>query len=238
MKSKHSAATSKVCPTDATSLIEQSLELDYFHPNEEGVTAIPAFYRRGVGNLVVVVGENASGKSFYRRIVQAICMQLKIECIHLSMEGRRKIAYNPIMTLVYGNEERDSTGVNSAHMVMMGIKTCREREIEHVIFWDEPDIGLSDSAAAGVGFAMHEFAKQMPKHTLAAIVVTHNKSLLAQLLDLNPHYLCLGEEVAPPTLKAWIKKPATVRLPDDVCKVGHERWKLIQTILVKKRLVR
>lgn len=217
--------------TDGESLVNECLALDYFTPDNKGVTPIPAYYLPGKDPLILVVGENASGKSFFRRIVRLICRDAKTECISISMEARQTISDNPWLSLVYGDEEHDSTGYNSASMVTTGIRTCQSREAKHVIFWDEPDVGLSENGAAGVGIAIRDFMKDPPKHTVAAIVVTHSKPLVQAFADLDPHYLHLGGGKVPQTLNDWLKTPVVARHPDDILKAGRKRFKLIQAIL-------
>lgn len=181
--------------------------------------------------MILVLGENAAGKSFFRRVVQGVCSKSKTECITFSMEARRKISYMPWLTLVYGDEESESTGVNSARMVQTGISTCLSRDNGHVVFWDEPDVGLSDGFAAGVGVALHDFAIKPGKHTKAAIVVTHSRALVEQVAGLNPTYLHLGTNEAPPTLEHWLNRPIKPQPIEELFASTRKRFKLIQTVL-------
>ena len=217
---------------DAQSLISECLTLEYFHPNEDGVVPIQAHWRPGQGNLVVVLGDNASGKSFFRRLIGCICRDVGIEHIHLSMEGRNQ-SFGGLRGLVYGDEEIESTGVNSAHTVGRGIKTCQGRETKHVIFWDEPDLGLSDNSAAGVGVAIREFAIAQPAHTVATIVVTHSRALVQQLAPSAPHYLYLGEDNVPETLEAWLMAPIVPISMDELFAKSKRRYRLILKIIQK-----
>jgi hypothetical protein len=225
--------------TDAHSLIQEALTLDYFKPHPlDGVTPIPAFFEPGRGNLAVIVGENASGKSFMRRIVTQICRETKVECIPISMEGRGG-NYGGMRGFIYGDETWESTGVNSAGTVQMGIKTCKDRTTPHVIFWDEPDLGLSENGAAGVGRAIADYMIRQNPMTLAAVVVTHSKPLVREMnrayADLDPHYLHLGcdsLEDTPKTLYEWLNSgEAVCRSPEDIEEAGARRFKLIQRIL-------
>jgi hypothetical protein len=219
---------------DAEGLINESLTLDYFSPNDDGVTPIPAHWVPGKGKLVVVVGENASGKSFFRRIVSGVCKSTGVECMPISMEGRGGY-YGGLRGMIYGDESWQATGVNSARTVKQGILTCESRDKPHVIFWDEPDLGLSENGCAGIGVAIREALTEPPKHTTAAIVVTHSKPLVRELLPLDPHYLHLGSEDAPKTLFDWLQRPIVPRHPDELLESGHRRFKLIQTILNRVR---
>lgn len=215
-------------------LVRQALTLDYF--NEfRGKVAIPVFSREGTGKLTVVVGENASGKSFLRRVIGAICAQAekKTEYIPISMEGRRNVGMMPWLSMVYGDESWQATGVNSTGTVTTGIRTSQGRTERHVVFWDEPDLGLSDSWAAGMGVKFAEFSRKPPKHLVGCFVVTHNKALVAQLLDTNPHYLHVGTppEKAPQSLQEWFEAPVKPKDLDTLGEQAHKRFKAIQAIL-------
>lgn len=136
---------------NAEALVRDSLEYEYFYPQEDdnGSTPIPVTYLPGSGKLVLAVGGNASGKSFYRRIVQVVCKKTgDLECIHLSMEGRRSSSF---AGFIYGDEECHSTGQNSAYTMITALRTSKGREEPHVIFWDEPDFGLSESWSESMG---------------------------------------------------------------------------------------
>lgn len=216
---------------NANTLLKRVLDLDYFVPNDKGVTPIVHHRIKGQDPLVVVTGDNASGKSFIRRLVSAIARKNSVESIHISMEGRSGADMTGGMrAFVYGSEEWRSTGENSANTVITGIRTCQGREKPHVMFWDEPDLGLSDSWAAGVGVSIRKFAEDAPKHTKAIFVVTHSKPLVAQLIPFDPHFLYLGED-PPKSLTDWLERPVIPRDIEELGKISHKRFLLIQAIL-------
>lgn len=224
---------------DATSLLNEVLDLSYFHPltpEEGGETPIPSYLRPGQGQLVVIVGENASGKSFFRRLVCAVCAQCepRIECINISLEGRGQ-DFGGVRSLIYGCEEYESTGVNSTHTVLTGIHTCQTRETPHVMLWDEPDLGLSESGAAGMGQAIATYTAAPNPLTLATLVVTHSRPLAERLAPLNPHYLYLGDGEPQKSLQDWLARPIVPRDPEDIRAAGHRRFKLIQKVLDRKK---
>lgn len=111
--------------------------------------------------------------------------------------------------------------------------TCQSRKTKHVVFWDEPDLGLSGSWAAGVGQAICKFAKPMPRNTVAAMIVTHSKPLVRELLPAKPVYLHMGVDPseAPPTLKDWLEHHPEPRDIEELSKVSRKRFLLIQHIL-------
>lgn len=210
-------------------------ELLYF---EGDTPAIPYHFVETAGKLAVIVGENAAGKSFVRRLVSEMCRSIHVEAIPLSMEHRAggSFMYGPARALVYGDEHTFATGANSASLVKTGITTCLGRDSSHVIFWDEPDIGLSDNAAAGAGAAIREFVPEATSHTRAIFVATHSRYLVRELLPLNPHYLHLGlGDKAPPTLQDWVDRPVVPMDLDRLQKEGHARFKAILAILEDRK---
>jgi hypothetical protein len=211
----------------AEQLARRVLDTDYF--GETDAAAIPARFVPGEGNLIVVVGPNAGGKSFFRRVASAVCREAKVEMMPISMEGRSREGI--VRGFVYGTEEWEATGVNSIRTVTVGISTCRSRETPHVILWDEPDIRLSEANAASVGKALADFTREPGKHTKASIVVTHRKALVTQLLPLRPHYLHLGAAESPETLQAWVDAEPVIRPLEDILEDSRTRYKKIQTIL-------
>lgn len=217
-------------------LLDAVFARPYFHPEGGLPPAIPYYRVDGQGPLVVMVGDNASGKSFARRIVCSLAQRSEIEAIHISMEKRAKSTYmGAAHAFVYGSEEWQSTGENSASTVTVGIRTCQGRESDHIIFWDEPDLGLSDSWAAGMGVALRNFAQMPPEHTKAACIVTHSKALVSQLVELNPTYVFFGDSEPPESLAAWIAQPVVPRDLEQLKNLSHKRFLRIKTILDRVR---
>ena len=218
----------------AETLLDVVLGFTYFHGRSGREPAIP-FVRgeRGRGRLIVVVGENASGKSFFRRCVSGTCRRAAVECIHISMEGRSGdgSSFGGLRPFVYGDENEQSTGENSVGTVLGGIRTCEGREGPHVMVWDEPDLGLSDSWAAGMGEAIRDFAARPGAHTRAIVLVTHRRALLAPILESPHHYLHLGAVRAPKTLAAWFEQPILSRDISELAGESRKRWRAIEDIL-------
>lgn len=201
----------------------------------EGKVAIPWHWVKGTHPLFLILGENAGGKSFFRRTLQVLAQEARYkEVIHLSMESRAGMNMMGAMKgFVYGDEERNSTGENSAYTVMTAVKTCRGREHDHLLYWDEPDVGMSENSAAGAGVEIAKFMLKRPKHTRGVFVTTHSRPLVEQLLSVKPHYLHLGvpSDKAPPTLRDWLDRPIVPISPEKVMEASHKRFKAIQRIL-------
>jgi len=225
-------------PSTPTWIVKDLLEnWDYF----QGKTpAIPALWVKGRVPLFLVLGENASGKSFFRRLVLLSADRNTSieEVIHISMEGRSGgFMYGPARAMVYGDENTRSTGECAARTVTTAIRTCADRSHPHLMYWDEPDVGMSEGAAAGAGAVIAEFAADLPKDTKGVFITTHSRVLVEQLMAVRPHYIHLGvaPDQAPQTLEEWLKRPIVPVAPEALCDASHKRFLAIQKILDLKR---
>ena len=211
--------------TITKSMIE---ELPYFQADEDCLIA--NLTEGGEHPLVLITGENATGKSFLRRLYYVLFKEYRgIECIHLSQQGRS--TGGVMRAFVYGDESWESTGYISAGTIEGGVRTCNDREKEHAIIWDEPDIGLSDSYAAGVGVEIRKFVENLPKLTFGVVIITHSKHLIKQLLPLKPHHLRLGDNKS---LESFLNERVK---PKDIKKLrdsGIETFRKISAILKRK----
>jgi energy-coupling factor transporter ATP-binding protein EcfA2 len=215
----------------APTLVTQCLEAKYFKGDAAPIKTkfVPS---ASENKLILVLGGNAAGKSFFRRIVRTACHKTKTECMAISMEGRREVAYNPPLLFVYGDESHSSTGSNSASTILTGIRSSQSRleSEKHVIFWDEPDVGLSESWAASGGAEIASFALQPPNPLVAAIVVTHSKPMVRELAKASPHVLLVGEN-APQSLQEWLDEPVVVRPLQELQEAHMRQFRLLQEAL-------
>lgn len=161
-----------------------------------GKNFIDATYTAGESKLVLVTGQNATGKSFVRRIVGACLSEHKIESIALSMEKRAGGVDRIFNTFIWGDEGDNATGSLSSNAIIGAIKTSHSRNKEnkpHVIFWDEPDVGLSDDYAAGAADEIVEFVNAAPEKLKFVVLVTHRRAMLERLALAKPHHVRLGD---------------------------------------------
>ena len=232
---------------DVRPLIEAVLSMALFCPAPEidGRTAIPAIYTPGSSKLVLVLGENASGKSLFRRAASLAVHQGRVssyegraiprgafpmsEFIGLSMQGRS----GQYSSMIYGDESRSSTGENSARAVTMGIQTATNRRLTHALYWDEPDIGMTAGLAAGAGMAIRAFIQTDTPLTQAVFVTTHSEALVRVLMECDPHYIYLGDAEGPRTLEQWLAQQSnpTPILPDEIQGRARARYRDIQLVL-------
>lgn len=210
--------------------------LNLFSPDEDGEGSEAAVTLQISGpkksNLVVIVGENASGKSFLRRVVHEAYQRIERELIAISQEGRRKVSYSPFLVFVYGDEERESTGYNAAGTVLGAFKTSKAREKEHGIFWDEPDTGLSEGWSACMGREIAEFLSEKPEKLAATFLVTHSKPMVRELKAVDPIFVYVGSDRQFDSIDAWLDAPIPkYESLETLRKQGLDRSRKIQKLL-------
>lgn len=233
-------------------VLEDVLETVLFGPSKaiQGRTAIPVIYHpsKTGSNLVLVLGENAAGKSLFRRILhQTVHYGQKgqygdpeiprgpfpvREFLGLSMQGRTSGTMGT--SFVYGVETYHSTGENSAHTIDGAFHTAAGRNHMTNLYFDEPDLGMSAGASAGAGVAIHDFVASKAAPLVQAVFVTsHSPPLVRQLASLDPHYLFLGNKAGPKTLADWFdwqQNPPPVSVKE-LQEIAHKRYKDVQAVL-------
>lgn len=202
-----------------TTLIEWSLERRLIG---EGLLSVR--YTAGEGPLCLVLGDNAAGKSFVRRIVSTAAREHGAESIPLSMEGRTGMY---MKSFVYGDEGHMSTGHNSASTVGTMMSTSQKREKPHTVFLDEPDTGLSDRWARSMGRELAEFLATPPPHLTGLFLTTHRTILVREVVHLRPHVLLVGEGW-PQTLDEWLA--GDPREPEPLDRLGERGITLFRRI--------
>jgi hypothetical protein len=202
--------------------------------------AIPWSLSETGSKLWLVLGPNGGGKSFFRRIVQTGIRRFLegVDMIHLSMEGRSGGSMEAhsgfVRVALYGNERDRSTGECSGITLRKAIRNCQLKESPHALYWDEPDIGMSEGVAAGAGIVIREFIEELPELTRAVFITTHSRPLLRQLETLHPNYLHLGRVDGPESLEAFLSAPVTPVLPEELKAEATARFRAISRLLPRR----
>jgi hypothetical protein len=212
---------------DLQAILNIVLARPYFHPNPEGVSPIQCHHTPKPSRLLVAIGPNASGKSFFRRVLTRVAHDNGVEPIPLSLEGRSTSGFQRLM--VYGTEGDQSTGRNSCTTIETAIRTSQGRTTsqQHMVFFDEPDIGLSEEWSASVGVALRGWLQAPPDPLVFACVVTHSQALLEQLEPLDPGILSFGPTPYR-TLQDWYGRPKQIRPLVELSEEAHTRKRLIE----------
>lgn len=202
----------------ASDILEQLMLTPCF----QGKTpVIRATWDRGKNPVVLVSGENGSGKSYIRKIVNHICDKNNLPFLGLSMQARQLSSVGRVM--LYGDESCQATGLNSVRAVLHTLnvsRSLRHRHLDHVVFLDEPDCGLSDNAALGLGRHLYYWLKRLKFAVRAVFIVTHRKELGKRIALLKPHHLRLDGS---PPLRKWLKKVPRPIMPRDLLRTSQEK---------------
>jgi hypothetical protein len=193
--------------------------------------------------LVVLTGLNATGKSFFRCLLGCICSEQKWEFMGLSMEKRTGADYSDscMRALMFGSERDKATGGISAHIVIMGIKTSASRNDPNVLFFDEPDLGLSDEYAIDAAHRIVEYAGSEAAASCKLVcVVTHRKSMLDVFSGMEPlpHHIHLGDWASAAndrTLKGWANRAIRRLNLEEIGPLQHATFLKIHGLLEKVR---
>lgn len=185
-------------------------EVDYF--GSDG--PVPAEVEYGHPKFALVTGENASGKSF---VVRGLGEKLRdrhpnLEILAVTMSLRSQGGFS--RALLFGDEQRDSSGRISIKAVLAGLHACRDRQDDHVLVLDEPDIGLAESYAGALGTYLAAFVEDMPIRTLGLVVVTHSRPLVREVIAAEPASIRVGEDRRP--LEQWLREGPLPRGLEDI----------------------
>lgn len=201
---------------------------DVFGP--EGVC--PSSCEFGHDRLVVITGDNASGKSFFARHLKVGLEQdgEKVEFIPVSMSMRTSPGMHRVF--MFGDEGWDATGNISIRSILGAIRTCRGREGKHFLLLDEPDIGLSEAFARALGEHLAQFAMDLPENTVGVAVVSHSRPLVRELMKAGPTSVRVGEDQR--TLAEWLEHgplPKSVEDLEELAKTANTRLRAIKAVM-------
>lgn len=180
----------------------------------DGTDVFPTFHLEANTDCeaVVIYGDNASGKSFIGRILdarfhghewnsKAMNMGLRVSCSGLSKAA------------IYGDETEQSTGVTSFKATLRALSSTSKTSGKAFLLLDEPDIGLSPRYARALGKHIAETFNEM-KGVKRLAIVSHNQALIQAFLDnceRNVGSLGIGTNKG---LKDWIDDPSDIEIEE------------------------
>lgn len=183
-----------------------------------------------LARVILVTGDNASGKSLLRRMLNLSFRKLDLEVIHLSQEGRAQSGI--IRAVVYGSEEDEATGAISAHILDTGFKQKREKP--YVLIYDEPEIGMGEEAQMGAGIFLREKLTVLPEKCEGAVIFTHSRLLVEGVKDVpGLRFVHLGNTYK--TVDDWLNRKLVPISPADLVKRGHDNWVRVNDFLTEKK---
>ncbi|USN14084.1 hypothetical protein KABACHOK_02480 [Brevundimonas phage vB_BpoS-Kabachok] len=201
-------------------------------------------FHDGDPRVVVITGENASGKSLVFRILAGTLQQEKITAVTLSIRERTGGGSFEMARMrrafIYGDEEEQSTGATSARVVRSGFKNAGREGDAGVLMLDEPEMGLSDGYARALGELIGVKARTaeadggMNDACHGVVVVSHNRPLvhgLIQGLRASPTFVNMSP--APVDLNDWLSTPErrTIAELEALSETAGERRKITHRVI-------
>lgn len=171
---------------------------------------LPSFLTEEADNkLLVVIGDNATGKSFITATLLAAGNGWhNINGYNVSMGRRTSDGMEKLF--VYGDETQESTGATTLKSIIGAFNNIKsyaedkETSSKMLLILDEPTLGLSLGYEKAMGkFIAQQFNEMKDiENVVGVVVVTHSKSMVKQIqaCGLNPSVV--STESAK-TLKDW-----------------------------------
>lgn len=195
-------------------------------------------YFEGDERLLIIVGENASGKSLLFRVISAWAHKKKVTGITISIRERTDSTVPFRRAFMFGEENEKSTGANSFQVIEAGFKNAESGgHGQTLLMLDEPELGLSDGYARALGEYLGQRATTLTDSCQGLVVVTHSHSLVRGVLvglQATPAFVHVGAQSKP--IDRWLVDPEhrTVEDLKNLSDVAFERWRAIQKIMNEK----
>lgn len=224
-------ATIKFDTSSPDAFVQDVLSLNYFTVHGTGDRTrrpIKVSYNPGPHGckLLVVTGQNATGKSMVRRCLSGAAQREGLTPIAISMQ--RRTEGGVVGAMMFGTEEWQATGQITGHSVIMGIKTADASEKRCVLIFDEPELGLSDEYALDAAHRIADFATKDGYKCLLVVVISHRKTIL-EVLDGKCMHVHLGEEPVT-SLKAVINRKIVRANLEELKERSHQTFLHINAV--------
>lgn len=211
------------------------LETDEFKDEANGI--IPsALESGGRRDILVVTGENASGKSLAFMIInqlgRSLAKQDKVELEVMDIGMGRRTRSGIEKGFIFGDENIDSTGNISIKVMQTAVANSRKREGFHYLMLDEPDIGVGEGYHNAIGRYLAEFAGELPEKCLGLVVATHSRRIAEKLLDAGASSLRLGGDLRP--VREWVRDGDIEKSVEELIAlkdVSLERFRAVSAML-------
>lgn len=135
--------------------------------------------------ILLIVGENASGKSLAFRLIAQMLGTEGATAITISIRERTGSGPGEMnhmrRAFMFGDEHDQSTGANSASVVEKGFSNT-DRDKPNALALDEPEMGLSDGYARALGEMIGSRSRTLHANCCGVIVVTHSRRLAQGLI--------------------------------------------------------
>lgn len=131
-------------------------------------------------NILIIYGENASGKSLFSTIIEQSARMEKIGTRSACMRNRTSGGIE--RAFIFGDEGSQSTGATSLNVTIKCLSNALKEEKNSLAVLDEPDVGLSDYYTPALGRYISEQMSQAPEH-IGLVLVSHSRLLMKAFLE-------------------------------------------------------
>ena len=191
--------------------------------------------------VLLMAGENASGKSLMVQVLAAFLGLGKIEALQVSMRYRTMPGMHRCFMYSAFGDESNSTGAESLTALEGAMRTAEGRTKPTWLMLDEPDTGLADSYCTPMGQHLAQFGNRMPLNQCQGFVVlTHSRKLVQSMafhLEKQPHFLCFSDLESDDLMTAWLEDERERSLSDllSLSTRSMELHRAVQNILDGKK---
>lgn len=202
-------------------------------------------WSEGHSQVVVVAGDNASGKSLFVQVMASRAKQHGMSPLSMSIRERCGAGLNEMASfrriMIFGDEERQSTGTTSFKSLRGAFRSAAAWATEDnqrpIILLDEPEIGLSQGYEAAMGEWIAQQVQGLPDAVVGVVIVTHSKTLVRHLMDeLNvpPTWVHFGHEM---DIQGWLRHNESREVADLLALEEHARKcrRIVENISVQLR---
>lgn len=188
-------------------LIKEVMDLRILAPEESGLP-IKASLSEGDLNskLCILVGDNASGKSLFVKLLgyKARASKPKVEPLEQSMRLRTASGMHRVFMGSAIGDAQSSTGNESLVILRQLLSTARQRDTPNFACLDEPDVGLSEAYTRALGKFLVQELSTLTETNQGVLLVTHSKVLVRTVLansPVRPWFVHMGDAM---TLEEWL----------------------------------
>lgn len=218
-------------------LVKEKFEQAQIFDNSDNNAIIPInFDIDDASKILFLVGSNASGKSLVGRIVELVSSEAGVPKRSCSMRNRTSGEFG--QRLIFGTEDDNSTGDNSVHATVIGLKSTVESKKAAVLILDEPDLGLADEYSAALGQYIAKNVNEHHENIGLVVVITHSHKLIESAIhELSVPFSKMHVGDASVSFDEWRARPfkaASIEELMDLKNKSHETWGRVQTLLNEK----
>ncbi len=180
---------------------------------------------KNLGDLVIITGDNASGKSFLRRVIGHSAKSYGVEFRNTSMEGRSGGNF------FYGGEDWQCTSIVTIFSVTSALESSIQDENKSIVIIDEPEIGLSVEAQVSMGkFIKNNITNNTNPNRLSVFIMTHSHYIVRELLDIpNTTFISLHDKY--PDVESWLNREIVPIDFDELSDIYINRFRNLSEML-------